>query len=127
MEYGAEIALFEERVKMSANLTSTETKDYSTDMDLPKVPQNQFNININFKPIPKFAIGASVNHTGGYFDIGTDKIKQFTLVSLRADYTVSEHFNIFGRIENLFNKHYEKVRGYGEPGIGAYGGINAKF
>ena len=127
MEYGAEIALLEERLKISANLTSTETKDYSTDRTIQRFQQNHFNIGIKAKPIPKLSLGATISHTGGYFDIGTDKIKQFTLLGVTADYDVSKNFTIYGRIENALDKHYETVRGYGEPGIGAYGGVRAKF
>ncbi|MCX5714970.1 MAG: TonB-dependent receptor [Candidatus Omnitrophica bacterium] len=127
MEYGAEVNLFDEKLRVSANVTSTNTMDYSTDRELPKVPQNQFNINVDVKPISKITLGININHTGRYFNSGTDKIKQFTLVGLRADYSISKNFSIFGRIENLFNKHYQQVRGYGEPGINAYGGIRAKF
>jgi len=127
MEYGAEVNLFDEKLRVSANLTSADTVDYSTDRELARVPQNQFNINIDVKPIPKLALGIDINHTGRYFDVGTDKIKQFTLVGLRADYSISQNFSIFGRIENLLNKHYQELRGYGEPGINAYGGVRAKF
>ena len=127
MEYGAEVNLFDEKLKVSANLTSNDTKDYSTGRALSKVPQNQFNIKVDMKPVPKLTIGLDINHTGMYFDIGTDKIKQFTLVGLRADYSICQNFSIFGRIENMFNKHYQEVRGYGEPGINAYGGVDAKF
>ena len=127
MEFGAEINIFDEKVRVSANLTSNKTMDYSTNRELAKVPQNQFNINIDVNPISKLALGIDINHTGRYFDVGADKIKQFTLVGLRADYAITKNFSIFGRIENLFNKHYQEVRGYGEPGINAYGGVNAKF
>ena len=127
MEYGAEVSLFKEKLKISANLTSMNTKDYSTDRELAKVPQNQFNININIKPIEKLLIGATMNHTGRYFDVGTDKIKQFTLIGLTADYAVTKEFSLFSRIDNVFNKHYEEIRGYGEPGLNAYGGVRAKF
>lgn len=127
MEYGAEVNLFDEKLRLSANLTSNDTMDYSTDRELARVPQNQFNIKIDAKPISKLALGIDINHTGRYFNTGSDKIKQFTLVGLRADYSISQNFSIFGRIENILNKHYQQVRGYGEPGINAYGGIRAKF
>jgi vitamin B12 transporter len=127
MEYGADVNLFEEKLRVSANLTSNDTMDYSIDRELAKVPQNQFNINIDVKPISKLVLGIDINHTGRYFDVGADKIKQFTLVGLRAEYSISKNLSIFSRIENLFNKHYQEVRGYGEPGINAYGGIRAKF
>ena len=127
IEYGAEVSLFDERLKVSTNLTSNDTRDYSTGREITKVPQNQFNIKIDMKLISKLSLGVDINHTGRYFDTGTDKIKQFTLIGLRADYEVSQNFSIVGRIENAFNKHYQEVRGYGEPGINAYGGVNAKF
>ena len=127
MEYGAELSLFEEKLKISTNVTSTATKDYSTDRDLARVPQNQFNIDIKANPIPKLSVGATINHVGGYFDIGTDKIKEYTLLGFTADYAVTKNFNIFGRIENALDKQYETVRGYGQPGIGAYGGVKSKF
>lgn len=127
MEYGAELNFLDEKIKILMNLTSTQTKDYSTDMELPKVPQNQFNIDIKLKPISKITIGVHIGHTGTYFDVGTDKIKQFTLVDLTADYAATENFNVFGRMENVFDKHYQEVRGYGEPGLAAYGGVKAKF
>ena len=127
MEYVAAVNLFDEKLKISGNLTSTSTKDYSNGRELDKVPQNQFNLIIDIKPTSRVAIGVDINHTGRYFDFGPEKIKQFTLVGLRTDYLVSQNFSIFGRIENLFNKHYQEVRGYGEPGINAYGGVRAKF
>jgi vitamin B12 transporter len=127
MEYGAELNLFDNKLKVSMNATATATKDYSTDRDIVRVPQNEFNINVSFKPIPKLTIGTSVNHVGRYFDIGTDKIKAYTLVDITADYAVTDHFTIYGRMENALSKHYQELRGYGQPGLGAYGGLRAKF
>lgn len=127
VEYGIDVTPFGDKLTVSANLTSMETKDYSTDRDMQKVPQNLFNITAKIKPIDKLTIGATIGHTGRYFDIGTDKIKQFSLLGITADYDVTKNFNIYGRIENALDKHYETVRGYGEPGIAAYGGVRAKF
>jgi len=127
MEYGAELNPFNDKLTISTNITTTITKDYSTDREISKVPQNQFNIRITCKPAPKLTLGTNINHVGRYFDVGTDKIKAYTLVGLTADYAVTEQLTVYARMENAFNKHYEEVRGYGEPGLGAYGGLRAKF
>jgi len=127
MEYGAEINLFNDMLVVKGSMSTIATKDYSTDREIQKVPQNQFNIDVKLRPISRLMLGANINHTGTYFDVGTDKIKQYTIVDLTADYALNDNFSIYGRMENLFNKHYQQVRGYGQTGLGAYGGVKAKF
>ena len=127
MEYGAEINLFNDMLVVKGSMSTIATKDYSTDREIQKVPQNQFNIDVKLRPTSRLMLGANINHTGTYFDVGTDKIKQYTLVDLTADYALNDNFSIYGRMENLFNKHYQQVRGYGQTGLGAYGGVKAKF
>ena len=127
LEYGAEVNLFNERLKVAANLTSLGTKDYSTDRQLARVPIDQFNINVNIKPVPKLSINTNIEHTGMRLNIGTDKMKAHTVVGLTAEYTVTKGVSIYARLENLFNEYYEEVRGYGTPGFSAYGGVKTKF
>lgn len=127
MEYGAEVNLFDEKLKVAANLTSIDTKDYSTDRELARVPVNQFNINVNVKPVPKLNINANIGHTGMRFNIGTDKLKAYTKVDLTAEYAITKEISVYTKLENLFNEYYEEVRGYGTPGFSAYGGVKTKF
>jgi len=91
------------------------------------VPKDQFDIRITMKPVPRAAIGVNIRHSGTYFNIGTDKIKPFTIVDLTTDCEVTKNVSFFARVENVFNKHYQELRSYGQPGIGAYGGVRAKF
>lgn len=127
VEYGTELNLFEDRLKVTASFTSLGTKDYSTDRQLARVPEDQFNVHIIMKPVPKVSIGANIRHSGVYLDIGTDKIKPFTIVDLTTDCEVTKNISFFARVENILNKHYQELRSYGQPGIGAYGGAKAKF
>jgi len=127
MEYGISLNLFDDKVTIKANANFLNTKDYSTDRELVRVPKDELNININIKPIPQVNLNANIHQTGVYFNRGTDKIKQRALVDLNADFDITKNLILFVKIENLFNKHYQEVRGYGMPGIGAYGGAKAKF
>jgi vitamin B12 transporter len=55
------------------------------------------------------------------------KMPSHTVFRLGAAWKFTEHVEVFGRVENLFNKKYEDVRDYGTPGIGAYAGAALSF
>lgn len=50
----------------------------------------------------------------------------FGVVHIGGAYDVNKHAAFFWRIENLANKHYEEVFGYGTRGRGFFIGIEAK-
>jgi vitamin B12 transporter len=52
---------------------------------------------------------------------------EYALANLAASYRLTKHFQIFGRVNNLLNRDYEEVVGYGTPGVSAFGGIKMSF
>lgn len=54
-------------------------------------------------------------------------LKAYTLVNLAASYKVHPNAEVYGRIENLFDKTYEEVFTYDTPGRAAYGGLKVSF
>lgn len=54
-------------------------------------------------------------------------LKAYTLVNFAASYKVHPHAELYGRIENLFDKKYEEVLTYNTPGRAAYGGLKVSF
>lgn len=57
-------------------------------------------------------VGPSTRTLGGY-----------ALLDLTAAYTVSPRLKVFGRIENVFDRDYETVYGYRQPGRGIFVGL----
>jgi vitamin B12 transporter len=51
----------------------------------------------------------------------------YTVVNLAASYQLTDTFEIYGRIDNLFNKYYEEVWSYATPGRSAYVGVKMSF
>jgi vitamin B12 transporter len=47
----------------------------------------------------------------------------FGIVNVAADYKLNDRMALFGRVDNLFDKHYENPDGFLGTGIGVYGGI----
>lgn len=51
----------------------------------------------------------------------------YTVVNIGGSYKFSDHFEAYGRIENLFDEKYEEVFGYNTPGRTAFFGLKGSF
>jgi vitamin B12 transporter len=54
-------------------------------------------------------------------------IEDYSLLNVAAEYDVTPHFSIFGRVDNLTNEHYSEVFGFPSLGRAAYGGVKVRF
>jgi vitamin B12 transporter len=48
-------------------------------------------------------------------------------VDLVGSFDLSNQINVYARIGNLLNRHYENPTGFLQPSVGAFAGIKAKF
>lgn len=122
------------QIAMNAAYTYTESKDKSTGMQLLRRPKNKvtFDANYNFQNKVNASIGVIYVGTRADDDYSTypatrTKMKDYVLVNLAASYDVTKNLQVFGRIDNLFNRQYEEAIGFGATGIGAYGGVKVSF
>ncbi|KMS54840.1 TonB-denpendent receptor [Novosphingobium barchaimii LL02] len=74
-------------------------------------------------------LGADLRVGGGRYDDAANSqyVGGNVVVGLRGAFAVTQNVEIYGRIENLFDEHYEVVRTYGTPGRSAYAGVRVKM
>ncbi len=63
----------------------------------------------------------------GYFPPLLVRERSFTLVNLNAAYQLTTRVELFGRIENLFDRDYAEVFSYATQGRAAYGGVRVRL
>lgn len=51
----------------------------------------------------------------------------YTVVNVGGSYKMNETVEIFGRIDNLFDRDYQEVYGFNTPGLTAFAGLKATF
>jgi vitamin B12 transporter len=114
---------------LSASMSYTwmRTKDFSTDSELLRRANNKFKAQISWKVCPRFEADFIVRYVGPRMDWGNDKLKEYTVANAALNYELTKNFTMFADLQNILNKEYEEVRGNGEPGFAAYGGVRAKF
>lgn len=134
IEAGAKLNLMK-NLGVLFSYTYTETEDKETGLELLRRPKNQGSVNINWRFLENRGnLNLIAIYVGKREDTNTTVypsvrtgLDSYTRVDLACSYEFSKNIELFGRIENLFNKDYEEVYGYATPGISAYGGIKAEF
>jgi vitamin B12 transporter len=108
---------------------------HSEENGLPEVrrPKSIASLNIAWRSIDdRFGTNLTVRYNGEQKDFqftpfGSDRITlaSYTLVNLGADYRINERWQVYGRLENLFDTEYEEVFSFLSPGRGVYAGLRA--
>ena len=98
-------------------------------LQLNRRPRNAANLSADYKGFDRFDLSASLRYAGESFDdaANTLRLKSYVLVDLRAAYPLTDKLEVYGRVENLFDKAYATAYQYANPGRTATAGLRAKF
>lgn len=123
-----------EQVDIRAAYTYTETENETTGDPLLRRPRNKAGVDVTYSGIRDLRVTTSFQYVGVRKDqdfatwpTSQVNLDDYTLLNLAAAYTLNEHWEIFGRVNNLFDTEYQEVLGYGTMGVAAYGGVRATF
>jgi len=80
-------------------------------------------------PLAGFTLGGDIRMVGDSFDDAGNftRLDGYQTVTLRGSLPLGDKVELFGRIENLFDKDYQTVAGYGTAGRGAFVGARTRF
>lgn len=120
-------ATLNDMISVNGHYTFTDATNAITGDPLPRVPRNTAFGEIRFRVIEPLFFSLSVTYNGISTDPFSPETAAWTRADFRTSYQVNENFEIYGRIDNLFNKEYQQVFGYGTPDRSIFGGVRAKF
>ncbi len=127
-EVGTKFLPFE-NFTIGASFTYANTENKETGLQLPRRPKRQSNLYADWGFLPNANFNLGITYVGKRrdSDYNTATDKAYTIFRLASSYDITKNFQIFGRIENLFDKKYQEVDGYSTLGRSFYGGIKGKF
>ena len=121
------------------NYTYTQTKN-STGIELNRRPKHSTNAGLAYQITEKLGATANINYVGKRRDVHIEylmpgwkfqssnvKSPSYILVNLGVNYQLIPNLNIYANLNNLFNKKYENVVGYGQDGRNVYVGLKGSF
>jgi len=98
---------------------------------LPRRPRNEVYFSASYLWLKKLrtAVEAKFVNAREELNFGAPNfdIEDYSFVNIAAEYDITPHFAIFGRVDNLTNEHYSEVFGFPALGRAAYGGVKLRF
>ena len=102
--------------------------DRQTDQNLRRRPLQKAVLNLAYKPRDNLGVYAENILIGNRYDTDPNsgaRIRRgsYFVSNLAASWNVNRHWELIGRVENLFDRDYEEPAGFGQPGRGVYIGV----
>ncbi len=118
-------------LNLAANYTYTDAENRVTGATLLRRPKHSGNVTADWVG-NRFSVGASVQAVSRSRDVdfitfAPTALGGYTLVGLRGSVKLGERFELFARVENLFDEDYETVSGYGTTGRNAHAGVRVRL
>jgi vitamin B12 transporter len=114
-------------LNLKLDYTNLSAVDLTTSPRSPLVrkPKNDGSATLTWRPADDWNVGASFDYVGSRFDSGGEHLVGYGLLNVFGSWQVCPNYELFARVENLTDRHYEPEFGYGSEGRAAYLGIRA--
>jgi vitamin B12 transporter len=118
-----------DKLKLRADYTYTMARDAVTGAQLQRRPKDKYSLHAIWQPIEGLTVSATALWVGSRVDVDRAFVDpmpvspSYNIVNVAANYAVNPHLTLFGRIDNLFDRHYEDPNGYLRPGFGVFAGM----
>jgi vitamin B12 transporter len=119
-------------------LTGNYTYDHDVDrspgsptrgLQLARRPRNTANLAVSYLWPVGLTTAVAARYADRSYDdaANTIPLQSYVLWDVRASYPIGRGLEVYGRIENLTDKHYETTYQYGTLGRAAYAGVRYQF
>lgn len=110
-------------IEVSANYTFQDTHENDASTQLRRTPEQLGSAHLTVFATDDIVLGADVVYNGEEYESASVTLDSWTRVDLRGSYRVNENFDVYARVENLFNEEYQDIYRYGTPDLSGYVGI----
>lgn len=117
------------RLELRGQYTMTLTRDLMTGSRLARWPVDQASLSLYYRPVDSLNTILDVRFAGTQFNDreNTQRVNSFNVVNLAVNHEISDQFQAYVRVDNLFDEEYEEILFFGTPGRSVFGGIRMNF
>jgi len=124
-----------ETVTLRADYTYTQAASDSPASNpvgdvLIRRPKHKISLDGTWTPIEPLSLTAEWLYIGARFDNNRDfsnthplHVNSYNTINLNASYRLADYATVFGRIDNLLDRHYQDPTGFLGPTLGVFAGV----
>lgn len=121
-----------DRFALRAAYTYVKSINRDTGEDLLRRPRNTLSASVDWiTPLHGLSVGGDITFASASRDLDPGlspvRLEGYAIGTLRASIPVNEHFELYGRIENVTDEKYQTVYGYNTQGRAAFVGVRARI
>lgn len=113
--------------------TYIQATDDVLHQELLRRPKHKINLNTAWHATNRLSFNANLLSVTSWIDGNRDfsiprlTAPGYTTVNLAASYDLTNNLTLYGRLNNLFDRHYQNPVGFLQPSLGVIAGIRARF
>ena len=121
------------QLTLRVDYTYTQATDNVLQQELLRRPRHKGTLNATWQATDALLFNVNVLAVSGWVDGNRDfsiprlDAPGYTTVNLAAAFDVTRALTVFGRVDNLFDRHYQNPVGFLQPALGVFAGIRAKL
>jgi vitamin B12 transporter len=116
---------------LRGNYTYTRTRDQDTGQRLLRRPTHKGSFDAEYRFMEKAALHLNILMVGSKDDFlstgAPGPIPGYVVANLAGSYDVNNNLQIFARVDNLFDKRYQELFGFGTAGVSGFGGVKVSY
>ncbi len=125
---------FNAQFTLTASYTYTDARAASGGR-LARVPRHDLALGVDAELAARLRGAVDLRHLAGrpnesdfsVFPAASVAMPSYTVVNANLRYAVTDHADLYLRVENLFDRQYQEVLGYATPGRSVHVGVAARF
>ena len=111
---------------VSANYAYIDAEDGNGNK-LTRIPEHTGDVTVSLDPAGAFSGAILLRYNGEEANTDGTTLDSWTRVDLTGSYELTDTIELHGRIENLFDAHYQQILGYGTPGLSGSVGLRIRY
>ena len=106
--------------------TYQQTQNLDTGTQLLRRPRDKASFDTDYRFLEKAHFHVNLLMVGKKSDYAST-VAGYAMLNFAGSYDVHKNVQLFARIDNVLNKQYEEVYGYGTSGVAGYGGVKVNY
>jgi vitamin B12 transporter len=111
---------------LRATYTYQQAQNLDTGNQLLRRPRDKASFDTDYRFLEKAHFHVNVLMVGKKADYAST-VAGYAMLNFSGSYDVHKYVQLFARIDNVLNKQYEEVYGYGTSGVAGYGGVKVSY
>jgi vitamin B12 transporter len=118
---------------LRADYTFTQADDEVLHEELLRRPRHKATLNAAWQLTDALSVDSTVLYVGNWIDGNRDfsiprlTAPAYTTVNMAVNFALRSRWTLFGRLDNLFDRHYQDPIGFLQPAFGVFVGVRGQL